>query len=397
MKIAWLGLGTLMLAAGCGGDGGAQQPPNTAGTSNGGSSGAGTTGGGGSGGSGTSGSATTGGGGSGTAGSTTTGGGGSGTGGSGGSGTAGNGGSGGSGTAGFTCPAGPFDAPAFGTPVRVEGVPPSDAFNNMNNDFTNIEGAVWVGDALYVSEIATGATPPSRILKITADGQVSIAVPNSGTNGLAVNAAGELFGAKHSDGSVSKIALPGGTATVIAGMFMGARFDSPNDLAIHSNGTIYFSDPDWQAATPRPQAQTRAYIVKPGGMPEAIPGNWSQPNGVTLSKNQDFLYIGGNQLRKFPVMADGSLGTGTDFVQGGTSDGMVIDCADNLYTTNNGIVVYDKDGKKLGNTIMVNGLGQVTNVAFGGADHKTLYVTGQGSGNQKGLFKIPMNVPGFPY
>jgi gluconolactonase len=42
-------------------------------------------------------------------------------------------------------------------------------------------------------------------------------------------------------------------------------------------------------------------------------------------------------------------------------------------------------------------LGQVTNVAFGGADHKTLYISGQGSGMQKGLFKVQMNVPGFPY
>jgi gluconolactonase len=279
----------------------------------------------------------------------------------------------------------------------VEGVPPSDAFNNMNNDFTNIEGAVWIGDALYVSEISSqGSPPPARILKIAASGTVTVAVPNSGTNGLAVNGAGELFGAKHSDGSVSKIALPGGTATPVASMFDSKRFNSPNDLTIHSNGTVYFTDPDYQSPKPPPQAKTRAYFVKPGGMPQEIPGDLSQPNGITLSKSQDFLFIGGNQLKKYPVMPDGTVGAGSDFVAGGGSDGMVLDCAENLYITKQGVQVYDKTGKKIGATLTV-GLGEVTNVAFGGADRKTLYVTGQGSGMQKGLFKVPMNVPGYPY
>lgn len=300
--------------------------------------------------------------------------------------------------AGFTCPAGVAEKPMFGTPVRVEGVPPADDFNNNNNNFTNLEGDVWIGDALYLSEIGGGNNPPpSRILKVTADGKVSVAVPNSGTNGLAVNAAGELLGAKHSDGTVSKIALPGGTATPLASMFMNARFDSPNDLTVHSNGTVYFTDPSWQSPMPTPQTETRAYVVKPGGMPTAIPGNFSQPNGITLSKNQDALYIGGNQLMKFAIMPDGSVGTGATFVQGGSSDGMALDCGDNLYTTKqNMVVVYDSTGKEIG-SVTISGLGQATNVAFGGMDHKTLYVSGQGAGMQKGLFKVPMNVAGFPF
>jgi gluconolactonase len=124
-----------------------------------------------------------------------------------------------------------------------------------------------------------------------------------------------------------------------------------------------------------------------------------QPNGVTLSKKQDFLYIGGNQLKKYPVMADGSLGTGVPFRMDGAagqSDGMVIDCADNLYTTGNGVTVYSAAGAELG-TISVNGISSVTNVAFGGADHKTLYITSQGNKDQKGLWQVSMNIPGMPY
>lgn len=393
MKFAWLAVGTLVISA-CGSGGGSDKPANSAGSGSGGSAS-------------TAGSAAMPQGGSqpqagSASGGTSSGNGGSsGGGGATGAGSGSGGAAGGSGGAmakGFVCPAGPFDMPTLNVvPTRVEGVPPADAFNNNNNDFTNIEGDVWVGDALYVSEINPGkpAPPPARLLKITADGKVSIVAPDSGTNGLAVNDAGELFGALHKDGSISKLSLTDGAATLVANMYMGKRFDSPNDLTIHKNGTIYFTDPDWQSAKPTPQAATRAYRIPPGGMPQPIE-ELSQPNGITLNKDQTVLYIGGNQLKKYPVMADGSLGAGSDFVAGGNADGMVIDCADNLYTASNGVTVYSSAGAKLG-TITVAGLGQVTNVAFGGADHKTLYISGQGSGMQKGLFKATMNVPGFPY
>jgi gluconolactonase len=134
----------------------------------------------------------------------------------------------------------------------------------------------------------------------------------------------------------------------------------------------------------------------------------SQPNGVSLSAKQDFLYIGGGQLKKYPVMADGSLGPGTNFhtTDAATStDGMVVDCGDNVYAAGancndgcpgKGVTIFSKAGAIIG-TVPVSELGSGTNVAFGGADHKTLYISGQGTGQQKGLFKVQMNVPGFPY
>jgi gluconolactonase len=396
MKSNLVGLGALLGALGCGASGGGDKPANTAGTNPGGN-----TGNGGNGTSGmsmggqTQGGSNSGGGGSGSAGKSTGGAGGTESGGS-----AGSGGGGGGQTAkGFECPAGAVEAPVLTglTPVRVEGVPPADAFNNNGTASTNIEGAVWFGGALYVSEIAPGPPnpPPSRILKITADDQVSIAVPeNTGSNGLAVSPAGELFGALHSDGSISKLSLSGDPAVPVVTMFMGARFGSPNDLTFHANGTLYFTDPGWQAPDPNPQAAERAFIVKVGGQPEVI-DTYSRPNGITLSKNQDFLYIAGGQLKKYPVMPDGSVGAGTSF-GGGGGDGMVLDCGDNLYIAQNGVQVYSAANVQLG-SIQVPGLGSTTNVAFGGADHKTLYITGQGENDRKGLFKVQMNVPGYPF
>jgi gluconolactonase len=400
MKAALLSVSAVMFALGCGGDG-TDKPANTAGANAGGAgagSGGAAAGGAGAGGVMTTGGNATAGGG---AGGSAAGAAGGGTGG-GSSGSGGGGGTGGQVAKGFQCPAGTPEAPKLTglTPTKVPGVPPADDFNQQNNQATNIEGAVWVGDALYVSEInysnaQPNMPPPSRVLKITAADQVSVAImPDSGTNGLALNAAGELFGAVHKDGSISKLSLSGGAATPVVRMFMSLRFNSPNDLTFHTNGTLYFTDPDYQAPKPVPQAATRAYRVPAGGEPVAIE-TLSQPNGITLSKNQDFLFVAAaSGIKKYPVMADGSLGVGTAFGQGGGVDGMVIDCGDNLYATQNGVTVYSPAGQSLG-SFTVPGLPQVTNVAFGGADHKTLYITGMG--NEKGLFKVAMNVAGYPY
>ena len=201
MKVALLSLSAVVFFMGCGGDDGTDKPANTAGSPSGGAGGAGAGAGGmvsaggmvGNGGQsgGTAGNATSGAGTGGAAGGAS--------GGNGGNGGA-SGGAGGGGSKGFECPA-TTEAPKLTglTPTKVMGVPPADDFNHMNNDATNIEGAVWLGNALYVSEInysnaPANMPPPSRVLKITADDQVSVAImPDSGTNGLAVNAAGELF------------------------------------------------------------------------------------------------------------------------------------------------------------------------------------------------------------
>jgi gluconolactonase len=181
---------------------------------------------------------------------------------------------------------------------------------------------------------------------------------------------------------------------------MGARFNTPNDLAIHSNGTIYFSDPNYQAPRIRPQAQTRVYRLPVGGTPQPIPSSaspdpFTTPNGITLSLHEDYLYVAAATGRRYPVMPDGTLGAGEDFQAASRVDGMVIDCAGNLYAARGGnVVVATAAGAMLG-TSAVPDVQSVTNVAFGGADRKTLYITGLG--DEKGLFQIPLTIPGRPY
>jgi len=325
-------------------------------------------------------------------------------------GSAGSGGTAGSGGGVWACPSGVTGTPTLtGAPTRVAGVPPPDSFNMNNGNFGNIEGPVWIDDALYVSEMSymsydsqNSNVKMSRLLKITSGGTVSIEIADSGSNGHAVDPDGNILAAVHKDGSITRYTLPGGTpATPVVSMFMNARFDSPNDLTLHTNGTIYFTDPNFQAPNTLPQSATRVYRVAPGSnMAEPIPNaqspdQFGNPNGITLSLNQDFLYVAASTGRRYPVMGDGTLGAGENFDAASGGDGMVIDCAGNLYVARQGnVAVYEPDGTSIGN-IPVSDVQSVTNVAFGGADHQTLYITGLG--NNKGLFQKTMNIPGRPY
>jgi len=321
----------------------------------------------------------------------------------------GSGGGGGGDSAVWPCPAGITGTPTLGTPTRVEGVPPADSFNMNNGTWGNVEGPVWVDDALYVSEMSadpyTQASPDqkkARILKVVPGGSVSVFVEDSGSNGLAITAAGNLLAAVHKDGSVTQFALPGGAPTVVVSGYMGTPFNSPNDLAIHSNGTIYVSDPTFNAPSPPPQGSTYVYRLPSSGEPEPIPNAedpdlLNNPNGVTLSLAEDYLYVAASTGRRYAVMDDGTLGEGADFPAANGGDGMAIDCAGNLYVTkvnSSNVEVYSADGDSIG-TITVPGFQGVTNVAFGGADHQTLYITGLG--NDKGLFKLEVGIAGRPY
>lgn len=276
--------------------------------------------------------------------------------------------------------------------AAVSGVPPAGYSGSFN-----LEGPVWIGDALYASEIADYPSPnPARIIRYVPGGAATVFLETAGTNGLAVNSDGDLVVARQSDGSISVIDIdaPDSAATVLTGMYMGARYNSPNDLTISSTGHLYFTDPDWQAPMTKPQAAERAYHLPPGGQPAEISGAPNKPNGVTLSLDEQYLYITGSEgLQRYPVMGDGTVGAGTpvsEFYGGG--DGMGMDCAGNLFVTNGQqIVVIDNSGTVVDN-IQVGA--SVTNIAFGGPNRTTMFIT---SLQPAALRTIEMDIPGLPY
>jgi gluconolactonase len=287
--------------------------------------------------------------------------------------------------------------------TRIPNAPPADTFNNMGNDYTNVEGPVWIGDALYYSEMTTANLPPARILKMTADDMSSVFIDMAGSNGLATDGT-NIISANHGAQGIVKFALPDKTATTLVSMFDGKKFNCPNDLTVASDGTIYFTDPDYQNNT-KPQGTTSVYQLKNGTATVVTDYNM-EPNGISLSLDEQTLLVGGRLGVKKYAITNGTVAmTGTAFgptevtASGVNTDGMTLDCAGNLYVAvgnSTNVVVVKPDGTKLG-TITISGAQAVTNVAFGGTDHQTLYLTGQGSGKNQGVFKLHLNIPGKPY
>lgn len=256
------------------------------------------------------------------------------------------------------------------------------------------EGPVWVKDALYFSDFAFSRGFPSRIRKLAADGTVSTVTEDGGSNGLAVDASGKLVVASHKDKALMRQSLQDGKRTPIAQRYNGNPFNSPNDIAIAADGTIYFTDPDYQkAAAPGGQPLTGIYRVDTDGAVTLVDGARHNPNGIALSLDEDVLYVNAsdNEVRAYPI-THGVPQQGRPFVRIEGGDGMTLDCHGNLYVTEHGakrVRVFSPQGKELA-TIRVDA--NVTNVAFGGADGKTLYITGAGA-----VWQVPLDVRGRPY
>ena len=257
------------------------------------------------------------------------------------------------------------------------------------------EGPVWIKDALYFSDFSLAPGFPSRIRKLALDGTVSTVVDDSGSNGLAVDAHGDIVAATHKYKALSRYALADGKRTTIAGNYNGQVFDSPNDIAIAKDGTIYFTDPDFQkAAAPGGQPVTGVYRVGTDGHVTLVDGSRPNPNGVSLSPAGDVLYVnaGDGFLRAYPIQ-NGVPGQGRDIVKGlEIPDGMALDCHGNIYVsehTAKRVRVFSPQGLELA-TIRTDA--NVTNAAFGGADGKTLFLTGAGA-----IWQVRLDVTGSPY
>jgi gluconolactonase len=284
------------------------------------------------------------------------------------------------------CPPGPFAA----SPLPAVTVPPTAVCTGM----TFTEGAVWFAslNTLFFSDFTvSNFAGPSRILSFTPGGQCEEFIPNAGTNGLVIGPDGNLLGARHGDQTLTSFNLMTKEPTVLVADNDGLAFNSTNDIAVRSDGNLYFTDPDYLRGN-RPQEQpTRAYRRDPNGALTVI-DEGGNTNGITLSPDENILYLshlgGGNNILAFDVDASGALSNQRTFVANTGSDGMAIDCAGNLYITSNGVQVFSPQGQQIG-TIPAPG---AANVAFGGPERRTLFITATTR-----LLAIDLAIPGLPY
>jgi len=250
----------------------------------------------------------------------------------------------------------------------IEGV------ETLATGFWFVEGPVWRDDGkLLFSDI-----PANKIYEL-GDNGISIFRNNSyHSNGLFESPAGELFIAEHENRRIAKMTTEGSQAVVEE--FAGNRLNSPNDLVIHSNGDLFFTDPPYGIEEyQREQHKNHVFHYTAEGELYSI---WSgsidsRPNGIALSWDEQTLFVSDTNeavIRSFALNENGIPGEGTVFAYvSGVADGMTTDAFGNLYVaTVAGIEVIGATGELWG-TIPVPK--QPSNCTFGGEDSNILFVT----------------------
>jgi gluconolactonase len=255
--------------------------------------------------------------------------------------------------------------------------------------FGFIEGPVWNRRAqcLLFSDLEGDVRR-----RYSEDGAVTeVMRPSNKGNGMVYDAHGRLLVCEHSTSTVVR-EHPDGTRETIASHYGGQELNSPNDIVTRSDGTVYFSDPAYGRAAEygveREQVLSfqGVYRIPPvGGEVElAVPEDeFEQPNGLCLSPDESLLYIDDDPrglIRVYDVEADGRLGGGRTFFTGilddvveGTPDGMKCDAHGNVWVTGpGGVWVISPAAERLAQIDVPE---VVANLAWGGADWKTLYLT----------------------
>jgi gluconolactonase len=272
----------------------------------------------------------------------------------------------------FVCPAGPYNSPVVG---QAASVCAGFQFNYSYN-----EGPTWLAEqgAFYFTNFIQGAPMRGDIIKYTPGGACEIFQRDVGCNGLAVGQDGALLAACHQSRSVVRFDPVTGESRTVAAELMGRMLDTPNDLVVHSNGTIYFTNPPFELGGRPPGVGAGVFRIDPAGVVSRF-FQGGPPNGIALSPDESQLYaLGGGT---WDLDAYGVPGTRRGLFTGG--DGMAVDCAGNLYARG---TIFAPQGAQIGR------YGAGTNLAFGGPEGRSLLIVGPG----QDVRLVQMNLPGLP-
>jgi gluconolactonase len=215
-------------------------------------------------------------------------------------------------------------------------------------------------------------------------------MPSGESNGLAIDSNGAVISAQHNNHQIARDGVE------IVSIFESNRLNSPNDVIVASDGTIYFTDPPFglpMGTTAQPF--NGVFRIAPSGdvTAEHRGAMTERPNGIGLSLDGKTLYVADTADGKvwgFPIETSGALGTRAMVAQtSGGADGLAIDSAGNIFVaTTAGVEVFAPSGSKWGTIAAPM---QPSNVAFGDVDHKTLYITARTA-----LYKVRLANAGEP-
>jgi len=238
--------------------------------------------------------------------------------------------------------------------------------------------------------------PNNTIVKWSANsGQLSIFSDDSGrANGLYFDSNGNLLACADMDNQIWSFS-PDGKHKVLLDLYDGKKLNGPNDLWVHPNGGIFFTDPlykrnYWTRNPDRQQDGEHVYFMSQDGKKvERVETTLVKPNGIVGSANGKILYvadIGGKKTYSYRINKNNQLIDKKLFAEMG-SDGMTLDQKGNVYLTGDGVTVFNKKGIKIAH-IPLNAR-WTANVCFGGSDKSTLFIT-----SMDGLYTLDMNVKG---
>ncbi len=263
----------------------------------------------------------------------------------------------------------------------------------LAGDMKFIEGPVWTnadGGYLVFSDI-----PADELKKWNqTEGLTTFRKPSHNTNGNTRDREGRLISCEHGSRHVTRTENDG-TITLLAEEFEGKKLNSPNDVVVKSDGSIWFTDPTYGISKEQkelpgqyvyrldPETKTLTALVK----------DFAQPNGLCFSPDEKLLYIADSDklhhIRVFEVTWQGTLENGRVFcvVDKGVPDGIRCDKRGNIWSSaGDGAQIFSPDGKLITRIAVPE---SPANLCFGGDDGKTLFITARSS-----LYAIRSNVAG---
>ncbi len=269
------------------------------------------------------------------------------------------------------------------------------------------EGPVWLGDtrSLVWSDI-----PNNRMLRWDEEtGATSVfRKPSNYANGHTRDRQGRIVSCEHGGRRISRTEHDG-TVTTVADSFQGKRLNSPNDLVVKSDGSIWFTDPTfgilgwYEGAKATPESPMNVYRVDASGAIELAIAGINQPNGLAFSPDEKILYVVESRSDPRKILAydivDGRKAVnGRVFIDAGpgTPDGFRVDVDGNLWcgwgmgeAGLDGVHIFNPDGKRIGRIDLPE---RCANLCFGGVHRNRLFMAASTS-----VYSLYVNTQGVGY